>query len=41
MIRGVARKFFEGKSCIFCGKYRLYKLKDKRVKCKHCKKYYH
>jgi len=40
MIRGVARKFFEGKSCIFCGKYRLYKLKDKRVKCKHCKKYY-
>ncbi|MEK6862629.1 MAG: IS1595 family transposase [Nanoarchaeota archaeon] len=40
MIRGVARKFFEGKACIFCGKYRLYKLKDKRVKCKHCKRYY-
>ena len=40
MIRGVARKFFEGKSCIFCGKYNLYKLKDKRVKCKHCKKKY-
>src|SRR3989344_4344964 len=40
MIRGVARKYFEGKTCIFCGKYGLYKLKDKRVKCKHCKKYY-
>ena len=40
MIKGVARKFFEGKSCIFCGRYELYKLKDKRVKCKHCKRYY-
>src|SRR3989344_1951241 len=40
MIRGVARKYFEGKSCIFCDKYGLYKLKNKKVKCKHCKKYY-
>ena len=40
MIKGVARKFFEGKCCIFCGKYKLYRLKDKRVKCKHCKRYY-
>ncbi len=40
MIRGIARKFFEGKTCIFCGKYNLYKLKDKRVKCKHCSKKY-
>src|SRR3989338_9739211 len=40
MIRGIARKYFEGKTCIFCGKYRLYKLKDRRVKCKHCIKYY-
>lgn len=40
MISGVARKYFGGKSCIFCSKYNLYKLKDKRVKCKHCKKYY-
>ena len=40
MIRGVARKYFEGKSCIFCNKYKLYKLKDKRVKCKNCKRYY-
>ena len=40
MIKGFARKYFEGKTCIFCGKYGLYKLKDKRVKCKYCKKYY-
>ena len=40
MIRGVARKYFEGKKCIFCDKYGLYKLKNKKVKCKHCKKYY-
>ena len=40
MIRGVARKYFEGKTCIFCDKYGLYKLKNKKVKCKHCKKYY-
>ena len=40
MIRGIARKYFEGKTCIFCDKYGLYKLADKRVKCKHCKSYY-
>jgi len=40
MIKGYARKYFEGKTCIFCGKYGLYKLADKRVKCKHCKRYY-
>ena len=40
MIRGVARKYFEGKTYIFCDKYGLYKLKDKRVKCKNCNKYY-
>jgi transposase len=40
MIRGVARKYFEGKTCIFCDKYWLYRLADKRVKCKYCKKYY-
>src|SRR3989344_3868159 len=40
MIRGVARKYFEGKTCIFCDKYGLYKLKNRKVKCKHCKKYY-
>ena len=40
MIRGIARKYFESKKCLFCDKYGLYKLKDKRVKCSHCKKYY-
>ena len=40
MIKGFARKYFEGKTCIFCNKYGLYRLKDRRVKCKHCKKYY-
>lgn len=40
MIKGVARKYFEGKTCIFCNKYGLYRLADKRVKCKHCNKRY-
>ncbi|MBU0760864.1 MAG: IS1595 family transposase [Nanoarchaeota archaeon] len=40
MIRGIARKFFEGKKCLFCDNYGLYRLADKRVKCKHCNKYY-
>ena len=40
MIKGFARKFFEGKTCIFCDKYELYKLKNNRVKCKNCKRYY-
>jgi len=40
MIKGYARKYFEGKTCILCGKYGLYKLADKRVKCKHCQKKY-
>jgi len=40
MIKGVARKFFEGKKCIFCGKYCLSKLKDKRIRCSNCKKKY-
>ena len=40
MIRGVARKYFEGKTCIFCSRYGLYRPADRRVKCKSCKKYY-
>jgi len=40
MIKGIARKYFEGKTCIYCNKYGLYRLADKRVKCKHCKKKY-
>lgn len=40
MIRGVARKYFEGKKCLFYDKYGLYRLADKRVKCKYCSRYY-
>ena len=40
MIKGVARKYFEGKTCVYCNKYCLYRLADKRVKCKHCNKKY-
>jgi len=29
-----------GRKCIFCDKYGLYRLADKRVKCKQCKKKY-
>jgi transposase len=32
--------YFNGRKCVFCDKYGLYKLKDKRVKCKNCGKYY-
>ena len=40
MKRVLSDMYFLGRKCIFCNKYGLYKLKDKRVKCKHCKKYY-
>ena len=40
MKRELSDMYFLGRKCIFCNKYGLYKLKDKRVKCKHCKKYY-
>lgn len=40
MIKGFARKFFEGKCCINCGKYNLSRLKDGRLKCRNCLKYY-
>jgi len=29
-----------GRKCIFCGNYHLYRLKDKRLKCRHCHKIY-
>ena len=40
MKRVLSDMYFLGRKCIFCNKYGLYKLKDKRVKCKHCKKKY-
>jgi transposase len=33
-------KFLDGKKCFFCGKYGLYRLADRRVKCKSCKRVY-
>ena len=32
--------FLAGRKCIFCDKTKIYKLKNKRVKCKYCKAYY-
>ena len=29
-----------GRKCFFCGSYGLYRLKDARLKCRHCKSYY-
>ena len=40
MKRGLSDMYFMGRKCIFCDKYGLYRLADKRVKCKNCKKYY-
>src|SRR3989344_7956175 len=40
MIKGFARKYFEGKKCIYCDRYELSRLKDKRLKCNGCKHYY-
>ena len=40
MVKKFARKFSEGKKCVSCGKYGLYRLKDKRVKCRHCRRTY-
>ena len=40
MKRVVSDRYFIGRKCIFCNKNKLYKLKDKRVKCKYCNKYY-
>ena len=36
MKRGLSDMYFLGRKCIFCDKYGLYKLKDKRVKCSNC-----
>ena len=33
-------RYFLGRKCIYCYKNRLYRLADKRVKCKHCNKKY-
>ena len=40
MKRVLSDMYFLGRKCIFCDKYGLYRLADKRVKCKHCNKKY-
>ena len=40
MKRTLSDMYFLGRKCIFCDKYGLYRLADKRVKCKNCNKYY-
>jgi len=40
MKRVLSDMYFLGRKCIFCNKYGLYRLADKRVKCKHCNKKY-
>ena len=36
----MSNMYFLGRKCIFCDKYGLYRLADKRVKCKQCLRYY-
>jgi len=40
MKKGLSDMYFLGRKCIFCDKYGLYRLKNNKLKCKHCKKYY-
>jgi len=40
MIYGWLSKFLRGRKCVFCGSNKIYKLKDKRIKCGRCKKRY-
>ena len=40
MIRALSDMYSLGRKCILCDEYGLYKLADKRVKCKHCRGYY-
>ena len=41
MKKGMSDMYFLGRKCIFCDNYGLYRLADKRVKCKQCKRRYH
>ena len=40
MKRVLSDRYFLGRRCIYCDSNKLYRLKDKRIKCKHCKKKY-
>ena len=36
----VSDRYFLGRKCIYCDSNKPYRLKDKRIKCRHCKKRY-
>jgi transposase len=40
MKRVLSDRYFLGRKCVYCDKNKLYKLKDSRIKCKSCNKYY-
>ncbi|ODS41838.1 MAG: hypothetical protein MSIBF_00270 [Candidatus Altiarchaeales archaeon IMC4] len=40
MAKNFTGKFLDGRKCIFCGKYILYRLANKRVKCGACGRFY-
>ena len=40
MKKELSDMYFLGRKCIFCDNYGLYKLKNNKLKCKNCKKYY-
>lgn len=40
MRKVLSDRYFLGRKCVYCDKNKLYRLKENRVKCKHCKKYY-
>ena len=40
MKKVLSDRYFLGRKCIYCDNNRLYKLKDKRIKCKQCNRYY-
>ncbi|MBS3100379.1 IS1595 family transposase [Candidatus Pacearchaeota archaeon] len=40
MKRVLSDRYFLGRKCIFCDKNQIYRLKDNRIKCKQCNKYY-
>lgn len=40
MIKNLAANILRGRKCVYCGNYSLYRLKDKSVKCRKCRRQY-
>ena len=40
MVKNLAANILRGRKCVYCGGYGMYRLADKRVKCKKCKRVY-